>query len=233
MASAPASQAGDSRVRVPYPAPILTLGQYPWFTLEMSTPAYRQQYADLLGMPLGKANFRLWKQAVWHLLQDLGRDVCFRCNKPMTEDTYSLDHYTVWRGASAALFWDPANIGWSHHRCNVAEARYVSRPNPKRRHVIEGKLHCSRCNRDKLVSEFGKSTRAWNGYASACLDCSRSRTASVKAARGSGLDVSKHGKVSTYETYGCRCDPCRKAASDYRKIVNAARKARKDPPILA
>lgn len=181
-------------------------------------------------MPLGQANFRLWKKAVWGLLESLGMSDCFRCGSPMSEQTYSLDHRLVWRGVSADLFWDAENIGWSHHACNLEAARKVTpKPEPKRRVVVDGTLTCAACRKTKSAEYFGKSSRAWNGYSSYCLDCARTRTADAKATRGSQLPEDRHGRVSTYEAFGCRCEKCRAAASEYRKQVNAARKARNTP----
>lgn len=199
-----------------------------WYSLAMST--HLERYRDLLGMPLGQANFRLWKKAVWSLLEDLGRTACMRCGKPMSEQTYSIDHKEVWRGVSADLFWDMGNIGWSHHACNYEAARKVTpNPQPRRRVIIDGKLTCTTCHETKPVEEFGKAKKAWNGLSAYCLPCARARTAAAKASRGADVPPERHGRVATYEAFGCRCAPCRAAASEYRKNVNADRKNRNTP----
>jgi hypothetical protein len=49
----------------------------------------------------------------------LGEDICFRCNrKILSADEMSIEHKVAWLGSSNDLFWDLANIAFSHLSCN-------------------------------------------------------------------------------------------------------------------
>ena len=37
-----------------------------------------------------------------------------------------------------------------------------------------------------------------------------------------------HGKASTYGRHGCRCDPCRQAATDYRRAQRQKHRGQRD-----
>lgn len=76
-----------------------------------------------LGIKLGTANHRLRKSVMWKLIQETNRTNCFRCSKPLTLSTFSIDHVVPWRGNDTALFWDINNIEFSHLTCNVNARR--------------------------------------------------------------------------------------------------------------
>lgn len=71
-----------------------------------------------LGMGYGTAMNRLRKNVLFRLVQDLGRDDCFKCGlKIATALELSLEHKIPWNG-DAELFWDLDNIAFSHRACN-------------------------------------------------------------------------------------------------------------------
>lgn len=85
--------------------------------------------AQQLGMKFGTASNRLRKSVMFMLVQRCGLDVCHRCGeKILNEADLTIEHKQPWLDVDPRLFWDLNNIAFSHHRCNVADAR---RPNRK------------------------------------------------------------------------------------------------------
>lgn len=83
----------------------------------------------MLGMPYGTANARLRKSVMFHLVQKLKMDACFRCGQQIrTVDELSLEHPEAWQSAEDPVkaFFDLENIAFSHHLCNIGAA---SKPN--------------------------------------------------------------------------------------------------------
>jgi hypothetical protein len=79
-----------------------------------------------LGMPHGTAAGRLAKLVLFKLIQETGKDTCFRCGfKIETARELNLDHKIAWLDAPNAieLYWDLNNIGFSHDKCNKQAAR--------------------------------------------------------------------------------------------------------------
>ena len=78
-----------------------------------------EKKSKFLGMPHGTATSHLRKNVLFHLLQRLDEDRCFRCgDKIDTVDELSMDHKEPWEGISIDLFWDLENIAFSHVSCN-------------------------------------------------------------------------------------------------------------------
>lgn len=75
-----------------------------------------------LGESTGAASHRLVKNLLFEFVKD---KLCFRCGKPLTRDTFSIDHKTPWLDSHdpVGLFFDLDNIAFSHFACNVREAR--------------------------------------------------------------------------------------------------------------
>jgi len=109
---------------------------------------------EQLGMPFGTANAKLRKMILFQLVQECHKDICYRCNKKITDiKTFSIEHKEHWLDNSVELFWDLENIAFSHLSCNVADAR---------RHKIDypnGKKWCWRCKEFKLLNLFPKSAK--------------------------------------------------------------------------
>jgi len=79
---------------------------------------------DLLGMPYGKATHLLRREVVFHLITELGLNICPRCDRPiLSSDAMSFDHIKPWVDEDAALFWDLDNVAFSHRRCNYLHKR--------------------------------------------------------------------------------------------------------------
>ena len=77
-----------------------------------------------LGMPHGTASNRLRKRILFHLIQQLGQDVCFQCGEKIDNvDHLSIEHKIPWLDNDLALFWDLENIAFSHLSCNCGAGR--------------------------------------------------------------------------------------------------------------
>ena len=74
-----------------------------------------------LGMHFSTAQARLDRMVLFQLVQATGRDTCFRCgSKIVRYQDLSTDHKEPWLRNSNAMFWDLANIAFSHKTCNGA-----------------------------------------------------------------------------------------------------------------
>lgn len=99
----------------------------------MGKPASQRRYQvkarlnarEVLGCSLSAARSRLIREILFSLLAALGRTACFRCGKEMTSETVSIDHVQPWLHADNArdLYFDVANIDFSHVMCNSLAAR--------------------------------------------------------------------------------------------------------------
>lgn len=78
-----------------------------------------------LGMAHGTACGILRKQILFAAIQQLGQDVCYRCEEKIESiDEFSIDHKTPWLDADDPhdLFFDLDNIAFSHLKCNRRES---------------------------------------------------------------------------------------------------------------
>jgi len=82
--------------------------------------------AEQLGMPIGTASNRLRKMILFSLIQELHRNICFRCSKPIENiDDFSIEHKIAWLDSEnpIGLFFDLNNISFSHMSCNSGAGR--------------------------------------------------------------------------------------------------------------
>lgn len=136
-----------------------------------------------LGMPFGTACNRLRKNILFHLLQKLKENICFKCGVSITTvNDLSIEHKKPWESRSAELFWDLENITFSHLRCNTPHkqgggSNRIERP--------EGFNWCYSCRAMKPVDEFYKDALRKTGLANLCIQCktvqneSRDRTKKI------------------------------------------------------
>jgi len=81
--------------------------------------------AELLGEPAGTANAKLRKAIIFWLVQETGRDICYRCGEKIsTIDELSIEHKESWMTAEnpAEAFHNLDNISFSHLGCNCSAA---------------------------------------------------------------------------------------------------------------
>jgi 5-methylcytosine-specific restriction endonuclease McrA len=132
-----------------------------------------------LGLPIGTASHRLRKLILFRLVQETGRDICFRCSLPIeTVDELVFDHKEPWLDNSTELFWDPDNVAFSHARCNSAARRtlkgYKFGPSPLRKVGPPGMAWCTRHARFLPASAFDRNRAKWSGLQSNCRKCQAS-----------------------------------------------------------
>lgn len=123
---------------------------------------------EQLGMSIGTASGRLKKSIMLMLLHRLGEDFCLRCGKEIVDpDDLSVDHKQPWLGNDTALFWDLANIGFSHTKCNRPDRPRYGLSKGRQ----EGTAWCSRCKKYLPVIHFGKDRNRVGGYRTTCNGC--------------------------------------------------------------
>ena len=78
-----------------------------------------------LGMNPSTASHRLVKDVLWSLIVKTEQHDCCKCGEPMSRETFSIEHLDPWLDSDdpVGLYFDLDNIGFSHLRCNVADAR--------------------------------------------------------------------------------------------------------------
>ncbi len=92
--------------------------------------------SEFLGMNYSTAAHRLRKNILFSLVQELGRNVCFRCGDPIERsEDLSIEHKEFWLYTDPELFWDLDNITFSHLKCNTLHRRH---PNTSKKECIRG-----------------------------------------------------------------------------------------------
>lgn len=75
----------------------------------------------MLGMSYGKATNRLRKMVLFHVLKQVGLNLCFRCGERIeSTDELSLEHTVPWQTARhpKTVFFDVDRVAFSHLKCN-------------------------------------------------------------------------------------------------------------------
>ncbi len=137
--------------------------------------------ARVSGIPFGTAAGRLRKMVMFDMARQLGRNICYRCGKPIeSAEELSVDHKTPWLDNEEA-FWDLDNIAFSHLLCNsLASDR--SRPRPggekKTRKVgPEGTAWCQGHQAFLPIENFYNRKDHWNGKDPYCIECKKNQWA--------------------------------------------------------
>jgi hypothetical protein len=75
---------------------------------------------EKLGMNPSTAAHRLRVDLLFEFAIKAGH-VCYKCEKPLTRDTFSIEHKEPWQKAAdpKAAFFDLQNIAYSHMACNT------------------------------------------------------------------------------------------------------------------
>lgn len=84
-----------------------------------------------LGMNPSTASNRLIKDLLWDFVVKTGKCLCFKCGKEMTRETFSVEHILPWLDSAdpVGLYFDIANISYSHRVCNISAARKPNKLN--------------------------------------------------------------------------------------------------------
>lgn len=130
-----------------------------------------------LGMPRGTAANRLRKLVLFDVLRKHGENLCYRCEQKIEKaEELSIEHKKPWEGINVELFWDLANIAFSHLSCNCAAGKkpdWKGKPSERRIEVPVGKSWC-RTHKQFLPTEnFCKHNQTWNGLKRDCRDCEK------------------------------------------------------------
>ena len=146
------------------------------FTLQRNRWRSQEIKKKQLGLSIGTAMGRLRKMVLFKLVQETGRDACYRCGRKIESvRDLAIDHKEAWFGISTDLFWDVGNIAFSHALCNSLSRRSLLGrkfgPSPLRKTGPDGKAWCSRHRAFLPVASFGHNRAKWNGLQSFCRAC--------------------------------------------------------------
>lgn len=86
--------------------------------------------SEQLEIPFSTANQRLRKMIMFKLVQECGRDNCYRCKEKITDiDNFSIEHMEDWLHTEnpKELFFDLNNIAFSHHKCNTSRGQQMKK----------------------------------------------------------------------------------------------------------
>jgi hypothetical protein len=131
--------------------------------------------SEQLGMPFGTANGRLHTKIMFMLVKQCGRDTCFRCGKKIERaEDLSVEHVRDWQDIDPGLFWDLANVSFSHRSCNYRHAATGRIPgNALYDKAPPGTAWCTK-HKDYLpVENFQKDRNSKNGLERWCRECCR------------------------------------------------------------
>ena len=85
----------------------------------------QKKIRDQLEMPLGTACHKLRQQIMFQLVQQTGRDICFKCNEIIESvEDFSIEHKIPWLDNDVSLFWNLDNIAFSHRRGTYERIKY-------------------------------------------------------------------------------------------------------------
>ena len=114
---------------------------------------YNKIKQEQLGMNHSTAQHQLRKKILFSLIQELGRDICFQCDKRIHNiDNFSIEHKEPWLYSNNARekFFDLNNIAFSHLSCNCGAGRRYRIECP------DGKYYCYLCKNYKDKDRFCK-----------------------------------------------------------------------------
>lgn len=71
------------------------------------------------------ASHRLVKDILWELILQTEKNICFKCKREMTRETFSIEHIIPWLDSPnpLELYFDQNNISFTHLKCNTGDAR--------------------------------------------------------------------------------------------------------------
>lgn len=128
-------------------------------------------------------------------------------------------------GSPMALHWDDDrsnnradNLRWGSHADNVGD---------RIRNGIGTRPWATHCkNGHEYDDENRQWQRRWGSGDLMCQVCKKCTRLRNERRRGTlESDDPRHGTPAGYSSWGCRCDPCRSARSDYMKIFRQKRKS--------
>lgn len=116
---------------------------------------------DQLGVPLGTASNRLRKNILFHVVQKLGENFCYRCGFEITNtEQLSIEHKEHWLDSHnpVDLFFNMDNIAFSHLSCNIAAGRRKLCDHGTPRKYDQG-CRCIDCTKANTIKIFNKRNR--------------------------------------------------------------------------
>lgn len=93
---------------------------------------------EQLGMNPSTAQVRLVRDLLFSHVKDTP---CHHCGKPLTRETFSIEHKTPWLDSDnpVELFFDLDNISYSHLSCNSGAARKTAQKYNSKKEYVDAK----------------------------------------------------------------------------------------------
>lgn len=107
-----------------------------------------KEHANSIGhSTVPHANRVLMKDLVFAYATRLDLNLCYRCNKRLTREDFTIDHVKPWRNKpnSQELFFDVNNIRFSHHSCNSANTAIKKITHGTQRMYNRHRCRCTSC----------------------------------------------------------------------------------------
>ena len=118
-----------------------------------------------LGIPFGTAMGKLRKLIMFDLAYKAGLCICYKCGNVIDNiEEFTIEHKIPWLDNDPDLFWDLANIGFSHSRCNKSHRNFRKAGPP-------GTSWCYSCKSFLSDDLFDKRSSRWNGLDHECKKC--------------------------------------------------------------
>lgn len=125
-----------------------------------------EENSVLLGMPAGRAQYKLSRMVLFRQLQKHSENICSRCGQEIQSvNDLSIEHLKPWEGRSGKLFWDLDNVAFSHKACNRP---HVHGSVSRRKVGPPGTSWCSRHQRFEVKEDFWPSRNRWNRLQTSC-----------------------------------------------------------------
>ena len=120
---------------------------------------------EQLGMNPSTAAGRLIRDILFKYISKVGDNICYRCSKSLTRETFSIEHKEPWLDSPnpTELYWDLENISFSHKECNSAAGKRTNKV-----HTPPGQSWCWDCKQFKNLEEFPVRSRQNNKRCTKC-----------------------------------------------------------------
>ncbi len=158
-----------------------------------------EQFKKKYNLTIGAARNRLIRSIIFNLLKESDHHYCYRCGEEMTLDDFTIEHINPWAYKEDAweLFFDLANIAFSHSKCNSAHVRRDTKHVKKHMEthfkrtntcLVTKTRKCYHCKKKKPLEEFVKNKAKSQGRGYICYECRPGRRKEEKRAK---LDTDK------------------------------------------
>lgn len=148
----------------------------------ISMSKYRDDFKKRFQVSVSTARSQLITNLLFNFAQQLGKDICHRCNQKIERESFSIEHIKpwAWEPNGYDLFMDMDNIAFSHLTCNSGHTRFTERSRAAassrgNRRIKGDQLECSSCLKTKDKADFHKNKTTPSGHESLCKPCRKAK----------------------------------------------------------